>query len=166
MQGAANVKTEAQDEGADGNTDEMSTTPESSSREGTKTVKTEDQDEEKKGNPPLKICHLRQTGQVFTPVELIKAYSALCNESFDSDFFPKDRFRAEVLNDLRAGHLFREGHGKDVKLWFDPYHPYNNSHSICGTSPEGTCTFRDLPKYPYGGEGLGGKDWRAIVMGL
>jgi len=90
MEGAANVKTEAQDEGADGNTDEMSTTPESSSREGTKTVKTEDQDEEKKGNPPLKICHLRQTGQVFTPVELIKAYTALCNESFDSDFFPKD----------------------------------------------------------------------------
>jgi hypothetical protein len=166
MEDAANVKTEAQEEGEDGNTNEMSTTPEPPSREGTKTVKTEDQDEEKKGNPPLKICHLRQTGQVFTPVELIKAYTALCNETFDSDFFPKDRFRAEVLNDLRAGHLFREGHGKNVKLWFDPYHPYNNSHSICGTSAEGTCKFRDLPKYPYGGEGLGDWDWRAIVMGL
>jgi hypothetical protein len=166
MEDAVNVKTEAQDEGEDGNTNEMSTTPEPSSREGTKTVKTEDQGEEKKSDPPLKICHLRQTGQVFTPVELIKAYTALCNETFDSDFFPKDRFRAEVLNDLRAGHLFREGHGKDVKLWFDPYHPYNNSHSICGTSAEGTCKFRDLPKYPYGGEGLGDWDWRAIVMGL
>lgn len=166
MEDATTVKTKAQDEGEESNTSQMSTTSESSSKEDTATVKTEGQDEEEKSNPPLKICHLRQTGEIFTPVELVRAYIAVCKERFGSDLFLKNQFRAEVLNDLRAGHLFREGHGKDVKLWFDPYHPYNSSHRICGTSPEGTCTFRDLPKYPNGGEGLGDWDWRAIVMGL
>jgi hypothetical protein len=117
----------------------------------TTNVRKEDQDKEVKDNIPLKICHLRQTGQVFTPVELIKAYTALSKERTGIDHFPEDRFRVHVLNDLRAGHLLREGQGKDVRLFFDPYHPYNYNHKImCGTSPDSTCRVSELPRFLLG----------------